>query len=58
MNSIRDTFALSRRDVLRFLSSAAVGVPIASSPAIADQGESQLPQEGVFELGTCDSSRA
>jgi homoserine O-acetyltransferase/O-succinyltransferase len=51
MNSIRDTFAPSRRDVLRFLSSAAVGVPIASSAAIADQGESQLPQEGVFELG-------
>ena len=51
MHGIRKTFELSRRDVLRLVSSAALGVPFASSAAYADQGERQLPQEGVFELG-------
>jgi homoserine O-acetyltransferase len=51
MHGIRKTFELSRRDVLRLVSSAALGVPFASSAAYADQGEWQLPQEGVFELG-------
>jgi homoserine O-acetyltransferase len=46
-----DALALSRRDVLRVLSSAAVGAPAVASIAIADQGESPLPREGVFELG-------
>ena len=51
MHGTRKTFELSRRDVLRLVSSAALGVPFASSAASADQGERQLPQEGVFELG-------
>ena len=51
MHGIRKTFEPSRRDVLRLVSSAALGVPFASSAAHAGQGERQLPQEGVFELG-------
>ena len=46
-----DTLDPSRRDVLRLLSSAALGAPIASSVAGARQREQRLPQEGVFELG-------
>jgi len=45
-------FEPSRRDALRVLSSAAFGLPIASSPAIATQNAPRLlPQEGTFELG-------
>ena len=51
MNSARETFDPSRRDVLRLISSAALGVPIASSATMADQGVPTLADEGVFELG-------
>lgn len=51
MNSRRWDWALSRRDSLRFLSSVAVGAPIASRVAIANQTTSGLAREGVFELG-------
>jgi len=51
VNSAGETFEPSRRDVLRLISSSALGVPIASSAAIADQGVPTLADEGVFELG-------
>ena len=42
---------LSRRDVLRVLSSAALGAATAPSVALSGQGVSELPPEGTFELG-------
>lgn len=43
--------AMSRRDALRAMSSAAVSVPFASAMIKVDQGATQLPAEGVFDLG-------
>jgi hypothetical protein len=51
VSSGRKTFGPSRRDVLRLVSSAVLGAPIASSVAIADQGMPEPSPEGVFELG-------
>jgi homoserine O-acetyltransferase len=51
MHRIENTFEPSRRDVLRLISSAALGVTFASSAAHGGQGGRQLPHEGVFELG-------
>ena len=51
MHGIRHACEPSRRDVLRLVSSAALGVSTASSPAVTAQGGTQLLPEGVFELG-------
>lgn len=51
MNSRKWTLSLSRREALRFLSSVAIGAPIASQVVIANQATSGFPREGVFELG-------
>src|SRR5262245_36785459 len=48
---MRNPFEPSRRDALRVLSSAAISLPIASSPAIAGQAVPRLPPEGTFDLG-------
>jgi len=46
-----DTHESSRREALRVLSSATLGLSVASSPYVADQDQASLPAEGVFELG-------
>jgi hypothetical protein len=51
MHRIENTLEPSRRDVLRLISSPALGVPLASSVAHGGQGGRQLSHEGVFELG-------
>ena len=51
MHRIENSFEPSRRDVLRLISSAALGLPLASSVAHGGQVGRQLPHEGVFELG-------
>ena len=43
--------AMSRRDALRAMSSAAVSAPFASTLINAGQSATQLPEEGVFDLG-------
>ena len=42
---------IQRRDMLRLLSSAALGPPFVASAAHAGQGDRELPREGLFELG-------
>jgi len=51
VNSRKWGWGLSRRDSLRFLSSVAIGAPIASRVVIANQATSRLSREGVFDLG-------
>ena len=43
--------AMSRREALRVMSSAAVSAPFATTMINADQSATQLPDEGVFDLG-------